>query len=162
MLDHSLKEIDKSIKKLTRKTIEAYDKITKIKAVGDSEINSLLAEIGLIDNFPNARVLQSYFGLGIKRIGSGKDVKPPKITKAGSKRARKMLYHMAMNLVSKNEDWRKVYCYYKSYNRNSPNVNKEMLVAVAFKFLKVIYGMLKYNVEFDRAELFRGFDFKKM
>lgn len=161
MLENSLKEIDKSIKKLTRKTIEAYDNIIQIKGVGDSEIASLLAEIGLIDNFPNARALQSYFGLGIKGVGSGKDVKPPKITKAGSKRARKMLYHMAMNLVSKNEDWRKVYCYYKSYNRNSPNVNKEMLVAVACKFLRVIYGMLKYNVEFDRAKLFKCFDFKK-
>ncbi|MDU3546398.1 MAG: IS110 family transposase [Clostridium sp.] len=161
MLENSLKEIDNAIRKLTRETIEAYDNITEIKGVGDSEINSLLAEIGLIDNFVNARALQSYFGLGIKGVGSGKETKPPKITKAGSKRARKMLYHMAMNLVSKNEDWRKVYCYYKSYNRNNANTKKEMLVAVACKFLRVIYGILKYNVEFDKEELFKGFDFKK-
>ncbi|MBS6502169.1 MAG: IS110 family transposase [Clostridium sp.] len=161
MLENSLKEIDNTIKKLTRETIEAYDNITKIKGVGDSEINSLLADIGLIDNFPNARSLQSYFGLGIKGVGSGKDIKPPKITKAGSKRGRKLLYHMAMNLVSKNEDWRKVYCYYKSYNRNNANTKKEMLVAVACKFLRVIYGILKHNIEFNKEELFKGFDFKK-
>lgn len=42
MLEHSLNEINISIKKLTRETIDAYDKIIKIKGIGDSEINSLL------------------------------------------------------------------------------------------------------------------------
>lgn len=161
MLEYSIKDIDNTIRKLSEETIDSYDKIIKIKGVGNSEINLLLAEIGLVDNFINARALQSYFGLGIKGVGSGKEIKPPKITKAGSKRSRKLLYHMAMNLVSKNEDWRKVYCYYKSYNRNNPNTNKEMLVAVACKFLRVIFGILKHNVDFDTEELFKGFDFKK-
>jgi len=161
MLEYSLKEIDKSIKKLTRETVEAYDKIIKIKGLGDSEVNSLLAEIGLIDNFSNARVLQSYFGLGIKGESSGKSCKESRITKAGNKRGRKLLYHIAMNLVSKNEEWRKVYCYYKSYNRDKPNSKKEMLVAVACKFLRVLYGLIKYNEEFDRERFLQDFDFHK-
>lgn len=72
-----------------------------------------------------------------------------------------MLYHIAMNLVSKNEDWKKVYCYYKSYNRDNPNSKKEMLLAVACKFLRVLYGLIKYNEEFDRERFLQDFDFSK-
>lgn len=161
LLESALKEIKKSIKKLAKETIEIYDEITQIKGIGDDEIICLLSEIGHIENFSSARLLQGYFGLGIKNEMSGNEIKPSKLTKAGSKRGRKMLYHMAMNLVSKNSDWRKVYCYYKSYNRNNPNTKKEMLVAVACKFLRVIYGMMKYNESFDREKLLKAFDFKK-
>ena len=66
-----------------------------------------------------------------------------------------------MLLITHNDDWRKVYSYYKSYNRKYQNINKEMLIAVACKFLRVVYGILKYNIEFDREELFRGYDFTK-
>ncbi len=159
-LETSLKEIKKSIKKLAKETIVVYDKVTEIKGCGDEEIVSLLSEIGCVENFPSARLLQGYFGLGVRNEVSGKEVKPAKITKAGSKRSRKMLYHIAMNLVSKNSDWRKVYCYYKSYNRNNPNTKKEMLIAVACKFLRVLYGMMKYNESFDREKLLKSFDFR--
>lgn len=161
LLENSLKEIKKSIKKLAKETILIYDEVIKIKGLGDDEVISLIAEIGHIENFQSARLLQGYFGLGIMGKSSGKEVKPPKITKAGSKRARRMLYHMAMNLVSKNSDWRKVYCYYKSYNRNNPNTKKEMIVAVACKLLRVLHGMLKYNESFDRERLIKSFDFTK-
>lgn len=161
LLENSLKDIKKSIKKLAKETIEVYDELIQIKGCGDDEIVSLLAEIGYVDNFSTARLLQGYFGLGLRGESSGKEVKPAKITKAGSKRARKMLYHMAMNLVSKNPDWRKVYCYYKTYDRPNPNQKKEMLVAVACKFLRVLYGMMKYNEGFDREKLLKSFDFRK-
>lgn len=160
ILEDSLKELNKSIQKIANENIEQYEKITKIKGVGE-EINTLLAEIGHIENFPSARSLQAYLGLGIQGKSSGKEVKPAKITKAGNKIGRKILYHTAMNLVSKNTDWRKVYCYYKSYNRDNPNIKKEMLVAVACKFLRIIYGILKYNEEFDREKLFKCYDFTK-
>ncbi|MBS6501006.1 MAG: IS110 family transposase [Clostridium sp.] len=160
-LETSLKEIKKSIKKLAKETIAVYDKVTEIKGCGDEEIVSLLSEIGCVENFPSARLLQGYLGLGVRNEVSGKEVKPAKITKAGSKRSRKMLYHIAMNLVSKNSEWRKVYCYYKSYNRNNPNTKKEMLIAVACKFLRVLYGMMKYKESFDRDKLLKSFDFRQ-
>ena len=161
LLENSLKEVKKSIKKLAKETIEIYEEVTDIKGCGEEEIVSLLAEIGYIENFPNARILQGYLGLGVRNEVSGKEVKPAKITKAGSKRSRQMLYHIAMNLVSKNSDWRKVYCYYNSYNRNNPNTKKEMLIAVACKFLRVLYGMMKYKESFDREKLLKSFDFRQ-
>lgn len=162
ILEEQLKNINKSIDKLMKETIDIYDEITEIKGLGIGDLSTLLAEIGAVENFDNARLLQSYMGLGIKSESSGKnEITKPKITKAGNKLGRKALYHIAMNLVARNEDWRKVYCYYKSYNRRNPNSNKEMLVAVACKFLRVLYGMLKTGVGYNRKELFRAFDFNK-
>lgn len=68
---------------------------------------------------------------------------------------------MTINLIDKNSDWKKVYCYYKAYNRKSPKANKKMVVAVACKLIRVIFGMLKNASEFDRNIVFKNLDFKK-
>ena len=85
--------------------------------MGDTQIVNFLAEIGLIENFPSARALQAYFGLSIRADMSGNMVKQSRITKAGNRVGRKILYNIAMMLVNHNKDWRKLYCYYKSYDR---------------------------------------------
>ena len=161
ILEKAINDLEESIECLAKETVPAYEKLIKIKGIGKIEIISLISEIGFIENFSNARALQSFFGLGIKADMSGSMSKESKITKAGNRIGRKILYHISMLLITHNDDWRKVYSYYKSYNRKYQNINKEMLIAVACKFLRVVYGILKYNIEFDREELFRGYDFTK-
>ena len=161
ILEKAINDLEESIECLAKETVPAYEKLIKIKGIGKTEIISLISEIGFIENFPNARALQSFLGLGIKADMSGSMSKESKITKAGNRTGRKILYHISMLLITHNDDWRKVYSYYKSYNRKYQNINKEMLIAVACKFLRVVYGILKYNIEFDREELFRGYDFTK-
>lgn len=160
-LAEQIKELDKNINEIAHETIPAYDKILKIKGLGEKEVITLLAEIGVVENFPNARTLQAYFGLSIKGESSCTMVKETNITKSGNRLARKCLYHIAMNLVSKNSEWRKLYCYYKAYERKNKNIDKEMLVAVSCKLLRVLYGMLKHNKEFDSIEFFENLNFAK-
>lgn len=159
-IEKQLEQLDLAIQELAMETIPAYEKIIKIKGMGDTQIVNFIAEIGLIENFPSARALQAYFGLSIRADMSGNMVKQSRITKAGNRVGRKILYNIAMILVNHNKDWRKLYCYYKSYNRKTANSNNEMLVAVACKLLRVLYGMLKHNKDFDPDELLRHFDFR--
>ncbi len=37
-----------------------------------------------------------------------------------------------------------------------------MLIALACKILRVIYGMLKYNVEFNLNEMLKNYDFRNI
>ena len=37
-----------------------------------------------------------------------------------------------------------------------------MLIALACKILRVIYGMLKYNMEFDLNEMLKNYDFRNI
>ncbi|WEV05992.1 hypothetical protein PL322_03185 [Clostridium perfringens B] len=55
-----------------------------------------------------------------------------------------------------------MYCYYKSYKRANEKSNKAMLIALACKILRVIYGMLKYNMEFDLNEMLKNYDFRNI
>lgn len=161
-IEDMLDKLKIRINKLAKETIVQLDNFTSIKGLGENEIIDLIAEIGKIENFDCARRLQSYFGLGIKSEQSGNGVmKKPSINKAGNRRGRRGVYHMSMNLVDKNSDWRKLYCYYKAYNRKNSSSNKKMLVAVSCKLLRTIYGILKYNQSFDSEMIFKNLDFSK-
>nr|WP_242861967.1 hypothetical protein [Clostridium perfringens] len=37
-----------------------------------------------------------------------------------------------------------------------------MLIALACKILRVIYGMLKYNMQFDLNEMLKNYDFRNI
>lgn len=37
-----------------------------------------------------------------------------------------------------------------------------MLIVLACKILRVIYGMLKYNIEFDLNEMLKNYDFRNI
>ncbi|WP_294365077.1 IS110 family transposase [uncultured Clostridium sp.] len=161
-LEMEIENIKINIKEVAEKANLDYEKIIKIKGIGEQDIISILAEIGDINNFNTPRELQAFLGLGITGKSSGTGIiKKPKINKAGNRRARSILIFMTINLIDKNSDWKKVYCYYKAYNRKSPKANKKMVVAVACKLIRVIFGMLKNASEFDRNIVFKNLDFKK-
>lgn len=46
--------------------------------------------------------------------------------------------------------------------KRNEKANKEMLIALMCKILRVIYGMLKYNIEFDLNEMLKNYDFRNI
>ena len=141
---------------------KVYNSLSQIKGMPKAQVASLLAEIGNVSNFKSARHLISYAGLNVQGEGSGKNKGYSWISKTGNRKIRKELYVITFNLVRHNDYFRGLYCYYKSYKRPNEKSSKEMLIALACKILRVIYGMLKYNIEFDLNEMLKNYDFRNI
>ncbi|WP_415315045.1 IS110 family transposase, partial [Clostridium perfringens] len=131
---------------------KVYNSLSEIKGMPKAQVASLIAEIGNINNFKSAIHLLSYAGLNLQGEGSGKNKGHSWISKTGNRKIRKELYVITFNLVRHNDYFRGLYCYYKSYKRPNEKSSKEMLIALMCKLLRVVYGMLKYNVEFNLNE----------
>lgn len=156
-------KLDKRIKELIMRLEETvFKSLSEIKGIPVAQVASLLAEIGNVNNFESARHLLSYAGLNIKGEGSGKNKGHTWISKAGNRKIRKEIYVITFNIVRHNEYFRGLYCYYKSYKRANEKSNKEMLIALSCKILRVIYGMLKHNKGFDLQEMFKDYDFRNI
>ncbi|EPB8175594.1 IS110 family transposase [Clostridium perfringens] len=141
---------------------KVYTSLSEIKGMPKAQVASLIAEIGNINNFKSARHLLSYAGLNLQGEGSGKNKGYSWISKTGNRKIRKELYVITFTLVKHNDYFRGLYCYYKSYKRANEKSNKAMLIALACKILRVIYGMLKYNMEFDLNEMLKNYDFRNI
>ncbi|MDC4244078.1 IS110 family transposase [Clostridium perfringens] len=141
---------------------KVYTSLSEIKGMPKAQVASLLAEIGNINNFKSAIHLISYAGLNLQGEGSGKNKGHSWISKTGNRKIRKELYVITFNLVRHNDYFRGLYCYYKSYKRPNEKSSKEMLIALMCKLLRVVYGMLKYNVEFNLNEMIKNYDFRNI
>ncbi|MGG5462881.1 IS110 family transposase [Clostridium sp. B9] len=141
---------------------KVYTSLSEIKGMPKAQVASLIAEIGNINNFKSAIHLISYAGLNLQGEGSGKNKGHSWISKTGNRKIRKELYVITFNLVRHNDYFRGLYCYYKSYKRPNEKSSKEMLIALMCKLLRVVYGMLKYNVEFNLNEMFKNYDFRNI
>ncbi|WEV20283.1 IS110 family transposase [Clostridium perfringens] len=138
---------------------KVYTSLSEIKGMPKAQVASLIAEIGNINNFKS---LISYAGLNLQGEGSGKNKGHSWISKTGNRKIRKELYVITFNLVRHNDYFRGLYCYYKSYKRPNEKSSKEMLIALMCKLLRVVYGMLKYNVEFNLNEMLKNYDFRNI
>ncbi|MFH5971696.1 IS110 family RNA-guided transposase [Clostridium perfringens] len=141
---------------------KVYTSLSEIKGMPKAQVASLIAEIGNINNFKSAIHLISYAGLNLQGEGSGKNKGHSWISKTGNRKIRKELYVITFNLVRHNDYFRGLYCYYKSYKRPNEKSSKEMLIALMCKLLRVVYGMLKYNVEFNLNEMLKNYDFRNI
>ncbi|MDU5491403.1 MAG: transposase [Clostridium perfringens] len=141
---------------------KVYTSLSEVKGMPKAQVASLIAEIGNVNNLKSARHLISYAGLNVQGEGSGKNKGYSWISKTGNRKIRKELYVITFNLVRHNDYFRGLYCYYKSYKRANEKSSKEMLIALMCKLLRVIYGMLKYNVEFDLNEMLKNYDFRNI
>ncbi|MDY2583395.1 MAG: IS110 family transposase [Clostridium perfringens] len=141
---------------------KVYTSLSEIKGMPKAQVASLIAEIGNINNFKSAIHLLSYAGLNLQGEGSGKNKGHSWISKTGNRKIRKELYVITFNLVRHNDYFRGLYCYYKSYKRPNEKSSKEMLIALMCKLLRVVYGMLKYNVEFNLNEMLKNYDFRNI
>lgn len=160
--ENYLETLQKDIDELSNEMELPVERFSQLKGLGKNEILDLISEIGMIENYKTSKHLQAYCGLRVIAYKSGEyQIKKPKISKAGNRKARRILFHMALILIARNPDWRKLFAYYLSYNRENQKSKKEMLIAVASKLCRTIFGMLKNDTEFDRKLLFRGLDFSK-
>lgn len=161
-IEKSIEELDKEIEKVTNEIYgNSYKSLCEIKGMSNVTLSMLLAEFGNFKLFKNARVVQSFAGLGISGKSSGNKVGENNISRKGNRRIRQALYIITRQLIIHNQEIKKLYCYYLSIERVNENKKIEMWIATMCKILRCIYGVIKNNDKFDYDILFENIDFSK-
>ena len=141
---------------LERKLSEVpyIDKLMEIKGVGKITVSGFIAEVGDIRRFDDPKQLQKLAGYAIVANESGKHKGESRISHRGRKRLRHVLYEAALSLTGRNPEFRKVYEYYRTREKN-PLKKMQSLVAVACKVIRVFYVVLTKGVDYDPEKMMR-------
>lgn len=142
-LNRSIAEMEKVIEREGKK-LKGHGNLTSIKGIGPLGASILLSVIGDVRDFPDEGRLASYFGIVPRVHNSNETERSGRITKRGSKLGRTALVQCA--LITKR---------YSPYLANyyeairSRRGTGRAIIALARKFLGVIYRTLKHNWLFE-------------
>lgn len=148
-LNRQLAEIENRLHEKCRE-IPYAENILEISGVGENILSGILAEMGDISRFDDAKEIQKLSGMGLVACSSGKHKGQTKISHRGRKRLRYWLFQAAKSAVAHAPEFRKLHEYYTTRPKN-PLKKMQSLIVVACKILRVIYTILKtgagYNPE---------------
>jgi transposase len=150
-----IKSIEKQIKNImdeVKKTVnkdeklkEQVDLLVSIKGVGEKTAWSILACIGDISLFSNAKQVTSYAGLNPKIEQSGTTINKSSLSKMGNKRLRTALYMPSLSAIQHNPIIKDLY----QRLLKKGKLKMEALCAAMRKLLVLAYGVLKSGKPFD-------------
>ncbi len=151
MLSHIDKQIIK-IKTVLKEIVKQDDTLNQqvgllisIPGIGEKTAWAILAYLGDISLFSNAKQVTSYAGINPKIEQSGTSVNKSSLSKIGNKHLRKALYMPALTAAKHNPLMKDLY--ERLQQKGKPN--KVALCAVMRKLLVVAYGVLKSGKAFD-------------
>ena len=127
------------------KLLTSINGINGINGIGERTAWNILAYIGDINFFSNAKQVASYAGLTPKIVQSGTSINKSSLSKIGHKRLRKSLY--MPTLVAIRYDPLLKTLYKRLVNNGKPK--KVAIIAVMRKLLILSYGVLKSEKPFD-------------
>lgn len=143
----NLKVVDKKIEEFS---LQLNPSILTIPGIYHTSAMSIIAEIGPIDRFQNAKQIIKFAGVNPFVYESGtKSIEQTAIEKKGSKYLRKTLYQVILPILRYNPVF---YNYYKKKRKEG----KKDLCAKGHcvrKLIRVIFHLLSTNQEFDPALL---------
>jgi len=150
VLVEQIRSLNRSIARLEQvigdagKKLDGYRNLTSIKGIGSLGASILLSVIGNVKDFPEEGKLASYFGIVPRVQNSHETEHSGRITKRGSKLGRTTLVQCA--LIAKR------YSPYldRFYERiRARRGTGKAIIALARKFLAIIYHTLKNNWVFE-------------
>lgn len=142
-LNKSIAELEETIGQEGQK-LEGHKNLTSIKGIGGLSSGILLSVIGDIDDFAGEGKLAAYFGIVPRVSNSNQTERSGRITKRGSKLGRTTLIQCAL-IAQRYSPYLKNY-YEKIKGRRGTG---KAIVALARKFLGIIYRTLKNNWVFE-------------
>jgi transposase len=148
-----LEEIKDKMEDLLRH-VKGANEVLKIKGIGIVTVAGIIAEIGDINRFKNARQIQKYAGLNLVENSSGKHKGQTTISKRGRKRLRAVLYRVILPLVAKNPEFKELHKYYKTRKEN-PLKKKQSLILLCCKLIRIIFAILTKGIEYDGNKLMK-------
>ena len=128
--------------------IPEVNELMKIPGIGMITAAGMISEIGDIRRFDDPRQIQKLAGLAIVVNESGKQKGQSEISRRGRKRLRRILFQAAMSLVKSNHEFKQIHEYFTTREKN-PLKKMQSLMAVAAKFLRVCFGMVKNGSPYD-------------
>jgi transposase len=139
-LNHSIAELEKAISEQGPK-LPGHENLKSIKGIGDVGAGVLLSVIGDVNDFADEGKLAAYFGIVPRVSNSNQTEHTGRITKRGSKLGRTVLIQCA--LIAKRYSAYLARYYDRIKTRRGTG---KAIVALARKFLGVIYRTLKENL----------------
>jgi transposase len=142
-LNRSIAELEKAISEQGPK-LPGYENLKSIKGIGDVGASVLLSVIGDVNDFADEGKLAAYFGIVPRVSNSNETEHSGRITKRGSKLGRTVLIQCAL-IAKRYSDYLARY-----YERiKARRGTGKAIVALARKFLGIIYHTLKNNWVFE-------------
>ena len=136
------------------KEIPHAENILEISGIGERILSGILAEMGDITRFDDAKELQKLSGLGLVSCSSGKHKGETRISHRGRKRLRYWLFQAARSAVAHGEEYKLIHAHYTTRAEN-PLQKMQSLIVIACKILRVIYTMLKTGKRYDPEKLLK-------
>ena len=140
-----IKKVLKEIVKQDETLKQQVELLISIQGIGEKTAWSILAYLGDISLFSNAKQVTSYAGINPKIEQSGTSIHKSSLSKVGNKRLRKALYMPALTAAKHNPLMKDLY----ERLRQKGKPNKVALCAVMRKLLVLAYGVLKSGKAFD-------------
>ena len=127
-----------------------YNLLRTIKGIGAVSAAGLLAEIGDIDCYSNAKQLTKLAGLDLWGNFSGKSIRSGKhISKKGRKILRTVAYEAAVSCVRCNPFFKNKYLQLLANQSPRKKICAIAYVAIADKLLRIVFRMLKDGQAFN-------------
>ena len=136
------------------KEIPHTENILEISGIGERILSGILAEMGDISRFDDAKELQKLSGLGLVSCSSGKHKGETRISHRGRKRLRYWLFQAARSAVAHGGEYKWIHAHYTTRAGN-PLQKMQSLIVIACKILRVIYTMLKTGKPYDPEKLLK-------
>jgi len=137
--------------------IPQIELLQTFKCIGLLSAMEIFIEIGCIERFPNVKKLASYFAVHPAYKESGDSRNSVGMSKKGRKKAKSVLFMIALNAIQHNSLIRSIY----QRELNKGKTRMSALGVCMHKILRVIYGMLKTNTPFD-PEIDRKNQYKRV
>ena len=126
--------------------------ILAISGIGENTLSGILAEMGDISRFDDAKEIQKLSGLGLVACSSGKHKGETKISHRGRKRLRYWLFQAAKSAVAHSDEFKELHVYYTT-RRENPLKKMQSLIVIACKILRVIFTILTKGTLYDPRKL---------
>lgn len=137
-----IRRVDATLGKLVDMSMEDpnFKVLTNIPGIGENLAARLIAEIGSVDKFDNAKQLVAYAGIDPIVYQSGKYEEKFSISKKGNKRLRCLLYLSVSCSLRLKSQPNAIKDYYKRKTQHG-KPHKVALIACCNKLLRIIYTM---------------------
>lgn len=152
-LAEKLEEIEGELHQKCREMPYA-ENILEINGIGENILAGILAEMGDITRFDDAREIQKLSGLGLVACSSGKHKGETRISHRGRKRLRYWLFQAAKSAVSHAEEFKVLHEYYTTRLEN-PLKKMQSLIVIACKILRVVCTILTTGRRYDPARMLK-------
>ncbi|WP_033541610.1 IS110 family transposase [Planococcus sp. CAU13] len=143
------KEVIRQMVVLSQDRLE-FQVLKSFPGIGDQTAVQVISELGDIRRFQNAKQINAYIGIDIRRHQSGKLHYQDKINKRGNRRLRTILFFMVMTMIAQRKKAKNTIVDHYDQLKKQPNGKPHQVAVIACvnKFVKVAFHLIRHGLLF--------------